>query len=338
MRRTLRLIGTAFGVLIWTAAALAAPPHVTLEEFVEIPARSFAGDQPVQGVSSIAPGPGRNLWWALSDNGYGTRENSGGYVLSIYLFEIASRATLLERLTLRDPNHLFPWPLTRKDDAARTFTGADADPESMVVMPDGSFWLGEELGPWLLHFSRLGELLEPPVLPPLPAGVTLRVSRGFEGLAPGPAPGTLVAMLEGAMPGDAPDVLRLFEFDLASKKWTGRFWLYPLDAPSHSGCELVRAGDHHLIIERDDREGDAAKFKRIFAVQFGTETRLVKNLVVDLLAIDNPKGLGDGASTFRFPFITTESVWPIDAHTLEVVNDNNYPSGDPTQWIRLRLE
>ena len=27
-----------------------------------------------------------------------------------------------------------------------------------------------------------------------------------------------------------------------------------------------------------------------------------------------------------------------DGSNLQVVNDNNYPSGDPTEWIRLRLE
>ena len=142
---------------------MAESPRAILEHFVSLPARTFAGTQPVQGVSSIAPGPGRNLWWALSDNGYGTRENSADYLLAIYLFEVDARVTLLERIELTDPQRYFTWQLTRGDDPTRTLTGADADPESMVVMADGSFWIGDEHGPWLLHFSRLGVLLEPPV-------------------------------------------------------------------------------------------------------------------------------------------------------------------------------
>ena len=118
---------------------MAGSPRAILEHFATLPARTFAGRQPVQGVSSIAPGPGRNLWWALSDNGYGTRENSADYLLAIYLFEVDAHVTLLERIELNDPAGHFPWPLTRSDDPTRTLTGADADPESMVVMPDGSF-------------------------------------------------------------------------------------------------------------------------------------------------------------------------------------------------------
>lgn len=100
----------------------------------------------------------------------------------------------------------------------------------------------------------------------------------------------------------------------------------------------MRDGARHLVIERDDREGDAATFKRIFYVQLGDRQLLEKSPCVDLLAIENPRRLGGRGPVFRFPFITTEAVWPIDAHTLQVVNDNNYPSGDPTEWIRLRLE
>lgn len=330
---------------------MAESPRAILEHFVSLPARTFAGTQPVQGVSSIAPGPGRNLWWALSDNGYGTRENSADYLLAIYLFEVDARVTLLERIELTDPQRYFPWRLTRGDDPTRTLTGADADPESMVVMADGSFWIGDEHGPWLLHFSRLGVLLEPPVplrladgrelrsvSHPEPKGATLRASRGFEGLARGPRTDTLVALLEGAIPDDPPDRLRIFEFELGTRRWSGRYWLYPLDDAKHSGCEIVMDGERHLVIERDDREGDAARFKRIFYVRLGEQRVLEKSLCVDLLAIENPQRLGQRGPVFRFPFITTEAVWPIDAHTLQVVNDNNYPSGDPTEWIRLRRE
>ena len=38
-------------------------------------------------------------------------------------------------------------------------TGADFDVESIARMDDGSFWVGEEFGPYLLHFSAQGVLL-----------------------------------------------------------------------------------------------------------------------------------------------------------------------------------
>ncbi len=47
--------------------------------------------QPVQGVSSIKPGPTAGAWWALSDNGFGGKWNSPDYRLCIYLFDVRPR-------------------------------------------------------------------------------------------------------------------------------------------------------------------------------------------------------------------------------------------------------
>ncbi|MCG2916639.1 esterase-like activity of phytase family protein, partial [Escherichia coli] len=59
---------------------------------------------------------------------------------------------------------------------------------------------------------------------------------------------------------DGQPALRVIEFDVASKNWTGRRWLYPL-AP---GGEAI--GDFNmiddttaLVIERDNGAGTAAK-------------------------------------------------------------------------------
>ena len=34
---------------------------------------------------------------------------------------------------------------------------------------------------------------------------------------------------------------------------------------------------------------------------------------------------GDGSNSFTFPYVTIESVLILDANTLLVINDNNYP-------------
>ena len=69
--------------------------------------------------------------------------------------------------------------------------------------------------------------------------------------------------------------------------------------------------------------------------------------VADLLNLADPHDLNrDGLKTFRFPFVTIESVVPIDANTVLVANDNNYPFSagrttgkpDPTEFILVRLE
>ena len=106
-------------------------------------------------------------------------------------------------------------PACGGDPAARILTGFDLDPESFVRAPDGTFWIGEEFGPFLVHVAADGRVLEPPI--PVP-GVrspqnpfltiadraraerpTLAASRGFEGVAISPDGSQLYALLEGAV-------------------------------------------------------------------------------------------------------------------------------------------
>lgn len=331
--------------------------------------------QPVQGISAIKPGPQPDTFWALSDNGYATKWNSPDWRLAIYLFAASpqrKRVSLLRRIALTDPAQKFPWRLANEEVPGRPLTGADIDPESMVAMPDGSFWIGDEFGPWLLHFDAAGRLLAPPVDLPDPraahagqvlrspqhplvlagaATATVAASHGLEGLAMASDGRRLLAMLEGSLAEDPPDELRLFEFDLASERFTSHGWRYRTAEPGLSVGEIARSGDGGLLaIERDSKEGDAARIKRIHRFDepgAGTPdgTLLPGTLLADLLAIDDPRHLGGGGSVFRYPWVTIESVQALDAHTLLVVNDNNYPATggrganvrDFSEWIWLRI-
>lgn len=378
------------------AAALAAPPRLAtpndleLAGFAVLPAETFApgppsgqyGDdgrrapqprfasQPVQGLSALLPGPRPDTWWGLSDNGYALRANSPDFRLAIHLYDARPgrrEVRVLQRIELRDPAHHLPWRLVEENLPGRPLTGADVDPESFVAMPDGSFWIGDEFGPWLLHFAADGTLLAPPVeLPADAAGplysashpavlagrarARLRSSRGFESLAPGPhgAP-TLIAMLEGSVEGDPPGVLRLYEFDPARGAWTDRRWRYRMRDPGHSVSELVPAGGgaRYLLIERDELQGDAARFKQVLALDLDAPADdgvATATTVVDLLRIADPRGLGGMGTTFRYPFWTPECLQLVDARTLVVVADNNFPAAggrsasapDPTEWLWIR--
>lgn len=370
----------------------AAPADVTLIGRAVLPSATFApgppsgryGDaavradsapfasQPVQGISSIKPGPQPNTWWALSDNGFGTKWNSSDYRLALYLLR-ASRESrgveLLRRIELRDPQRKFPYRIVEESDVARPLTGADLDPESLVVMEDGTFWIGDEFGPWLLHFSAAGELIEPPYEsgdgqsglalrsvdhPRVLAGLataTVRASSGFEGMVLSADGQHLLAMLEKAPLGAPPQLVPIVEFDLARRRFTGRQWLYPLAHASHAVRELaLHEGSALLAIENDALQGDAATFKRIYRFdlqQTQADGHLVTHLQADLLSIRDPRGLGprDTSARFRFPFVTIEAVHALDARTLLVVNDNNFPSRgargadtpNDTEWIWLRL-
>ena len=365
------------GIALYPAASFApGPPSGQYNDRGERMPEPLTATQPVQGVSSIKPVAGSEDWWALSDNGYALKWNSFDYRLAIYRFRLRpdgppdGRVALVTRITLKDPQRHFPYRLTEESLPERPLTGADVDPESMVVLPDGTFWISDELGPWLLHFSGDGELLAPPVQvndpqfgelrsvshPLVLAGKAVgnvRTSKGFEGLAASADGRRLYALLEGPLTTDrardAASELRILEFDLARNAFTGRSWRYPLEGPGLMIGELAYWRDgSYLVIERDDLWGEAARVKRIYAVDLegaAPGDLLKKRLVVDLLDIADPQGLGGARSTFRFPYWTIESVAAIDARTLLVVNDNNYPktggrgadTPDATEWIWLRL-
>jgi hypothetical protein len=129
---------------------------------------------------------------------------------------VTGEVRVLGGFGLSDPGGVLPFPLTRPD---RRLTGADLDVESFRRLPDGTFWFGDEFGPFLVHTDAEGRVLQAPVAPPGvlspdspllgAASPTLRRSKGFEGMALSPNGRALHPLLEGAVAGDDPQTLRL---------------------------------------------------------------------------------------------------------------------------------
>ena len=329
--------------------------------------------QPVQGVSSIKPGGTAGAWWALSDNGFGGKWNSSDYRLCLYLFDVRprtepggdSRNALQAVIELSDPAKFFPWRLAEENSPERLLTGLDADPESLVTMPDETFWIGDEMGPWLMHFSIDGELLAPPV--ELPDNVRssdhplaiahadiprLPHSRGLEAMDLAGDNKTLVSILEGTVGGDAPRMLRVLRYDTSAGKWLNGTLIYERDADTVSVTDMsLIDGNRFVVMERDDKQGDAARAKRVYSIDLDRAQPgkpLQKKLVIDLLSIGNARGLATTTALdapFRFPYLTTESIQVLDRKHVVIVNDNNYPATggrgvgvkDATEWIWLEL-
>ncbi|MCC5639339.1 phytase [Nostoc sp. CHAB 5844] len=163
-----------------------------------------------------------------------------------------------------------------------------------------------------------------------PAVSNLGGSRGFEGLAISPDRQTLYPLLEGTVAGDPAGSLRIYKFDVPSQEYQGLVGYYRLDNPSNAiGDFTVVNENEYLVIERDGLQGSAAEFKKIFKVDFSKRDAngfVEKELVVDLLNIQDPNDLNrDGSTRFTFPFTTIEDVLVLDAKTILVANDNNYP-------------
>lgn len=188
---------------------------------------------------------------------------------------------------------------------------------------------------------------------------TPRVPRsgGFEGMALSPNGRTLYPLLEGQLVGGTPRTLRIHEFDIASRSYTGTRWNYPLDARGAAIGDFVLFGNRRgLVIERDNSTGSLTGFKTIFEVELPVGGgNVTKVQPIDLMNIADPNGIslpaGPGdvglGQTFAMPFVTIEDVVVFDEHTIGVLNDNNFPfsigrhvgSGAPddNEFVVLRL-
>ncbi|QFS49402.1 glycerophosphoryl diester phosphodiesterase [Nostoc sphaeroides CCNUC1] len=155
-------------------------------------------------------------------------------------------------------------------------------------------------------------------------------SKGFEGGAINASKTKLYMLLEGTVQGDPAGALRINEFDIASREYTGKKLYYKLENPAYAIGDLAVINDNeYLVIERDGGQGAAAEFKKIYKIDLSkTDSNgyVAKEEVGDLLNIQDPNDLnGDGKTTFDFPFVTIENVLVVDKNTILVANDNNYP-------------
>lgn len=339
--------------------------------------------QPVQGFSAALKNQDGSFM-AMADNGFGTQENSADFLLRIYQLNVnfktksasSSQVQVQRFIQLRDPLKKIPFKIVNQDSAERLLTGADFDPESMQRAADGTYWIGEEFGPYLLHFDAKGVLLDMPYpLPdPLNSGKELRSpqnqfnlenvnfiepqvkqSGGFEGMALSKDGRYLYPILEKPLEREQSKRVLISQFDLKSKAYTGKYFWYEMDPKGGMiGDFQLFSEDQGIIIERDGSQNDLNGYKKLIHVKLNAASEVVtRRDLVDLMKIDNPDLLyglireGDigVGKKFSFPFETVEDVVIEDAHTLTIFNDNNFPGSagrnknraDDNEIIQIRL-
>ena len=217
----------------------------------------------------------------------------------------------------------------------------------MQRTPDGTFWIGEEFGPFILHVDRTGKVLAAPYELPdgkspqnpfLQPGEVARVrpSRGFEAMAMAQDGRYLYPVVEGSFTDDPlPRRRFIYEFDTRKGRYTGTTWQYQVDTDDNvvGDAFTVRKGIL-TVIERDDFEGPASVTKRLYRVDLrhpDGDGFVTKELVLDLLKIANPDGIGADPTAyglgdpFAFALQSFESAIELRDGNLLVVNDNNYP-------------
>jgi glycerophosphoryl diester phosphodiesterase len=314
--------------------------------------------QPVIGFSAIVAGPRDGTYVAMPDNGYGGKANSADFLIRAYeirpKFKTAKGGSgdvaVGGYVQFRDPKGKFPHTMIRPD---RLFTGADIDPESMQRGSNGDIWMGDEFGPWILHFNRQGVLLDAPF--EVPGGLrspnhplvlsgqataTHPNSRGFEAMAISPDGSKLYGILEGATnaQGSASTDRTVLEFSIGQKAFTPRTWTYRTETAAYLVADAwaVDAG-RLVVIERDGGRGLTAVFRNVYVVDLRTAPGSVvtKRQVVDLAAIADPNlvslperypgdvGLGN---PFRVTCESVEAVHVLGPSRLLVGCDNNLPN------------
>ncbi|MEQ1912298.1 MAG: esterase-like activity of phytase family protein [Vicinamibacterales bacterium] len=355
--------------------------------------------QPIPGFSGMIPANSKGRFFALPDNGFGAQGNSADFVIGFYEvtphFKTTGDGTTsrgpvtVHRFTpfsdpkgLLDSTYITGGPIYARlnyyptgpqitvDPAIQTgklLTGADFDVESITRMNDGTFWVGEEFGPYLLHFDAKGRLMHEPIRHPVlrapqnPQNAflgssNLPSSRGFESMTRNGSGSRLYVTTEASIDSQTDKrMLEIYEFSTRTRQYTGRTFKYAKDSSDYitgavnnssnifvTGDLTHVAGDRYIIIERDDFQGPPSsanppRQKKLYLLDLsevdGVTGVLRKRLLVDLLDIPDPKDIGGPllevpANRFNFPLQSVESLTPVDERTLLVGLDNNYPGGN----------
>ena len=204
------------------------------------------------------------------------------------------------------------------------------DSEGLVALPDGTFWVSDEYGPYITHFDRNGkeiQRLSPwgadtgdglgnghnvDTANPLPLELQLRTkNKGMEGLTITPDGSTLVGMMQSALaqPDYAKGVkaanvapVRIVTVNLRTKAM--HEYLYLLTDPATTGSavsEITALSDTKFLVdERDGNQGEPGKaaFKDLYEIDLTGATDVLKGATYNfqpgsstLLDITKPQGL-----------------------------------------------
>ena len=319
--------------------------------------------QVIPGFSGIIE-KGDGQFYALPDNGFGSKKNSSDFLLRIYTvkpnWETADTAKdpkdtggieVLDYVSLKDPNNKISWDIVNNDTEDRLLTGADFDPESFVQAADGTFWVGEEFGPYILHVDKDGTLLDAPYAYPdvkSPSNPTLgaeeepnlRNSKGFEAMATDGR--YLYPIFEGYLDEATDKRVRVIsQFDTETGKYTGKTWDYlSEDDDALIGDAFLTKDGRLLMLERDDSLGSEAQLKKVFEVKDFADAKagstLQKDLMADLLNIANPGKIGMVSDAraygvgdpFQFALLSVETITQLEDGRYLTALDNNFPGDD----------
>jgi hypothetical protein len=256
--------------------------------------------------SSVAPVPGRpDEFYGLTDRGPNVSAPNGDDVLPIPSFDPSigkflmgpdGQAILLRRIPLQDASgHPYSGLVNSGNATGETMENLQGhvlandpdgyDSEGLVAMRDGTFWVSDEYGPYITHFSADGRQLQrlSPQDGSLPRELANRVpNKGMEGLAITPDGSTLVGLMQSALQQKdlgttkATTIVptRIVTYNLRTR--AVHEYLYLLHDPKTNGTansEITALSDHTFLVdERDGNFPGPTAFKQLWKIDIDGAT------------------------------------------------------------------
>jgi hypothetical protein len=151
------------------------------------------------------------------------------------------------------------------------------DPEGLVALRDGTFWISDEYGPFITHFDRTGRQLQrlSPFDASLPAELAARVpNKGMEGLTVTPDGQTLVGIMQSALQqpdlGPKPaNVTALRIVTVGLRTHVTHEYVYLLDNPATNGTavsEITALSATTFLVDERDGKFPPAAYKKLWKI------------------------------------------------------------------------
>ncbi len=256
--------------------------------------------------------------------------------------------------------------------------GLRLDPEGIRVARSGNLFVSDEYGPFVIEFNPEGKQLRLLRVPekfeidnPATSAADERKNntsgrqpnRGMEGLAISPDGGKLYGIMQSVLlqDGDRDPAngivvgvnVRILEMN--TKTGATREFAYPMDDPRHGINEIVAIDDHEfLVLERDNKAGREAAFKRLFRIDTAGATDVssvaklparglpegikpvTKKLFLDML--DPAFGLAGKDFPEKIEGLTFGPDLPDGRHLLLVTSDNDLMAEEPTWFFAFAID
>lgn len=221
------------------------------------------------------------------------------------------------------------------------------NPEGLVVLNDGSFWVSDEFGPDIIHFDKNANEIER--IDFLPRELKKRrKNHGFEGLAITPDGKTLVALMQSSLQNPNKKVnksklTRIISLNLEKRSISQ--YIYKQEKNKNSNSEIrAISNTTFLVIERDSKNPLKSKksHKRVYKISLENATDIEKISLNTHLKQDKNIGLLIDGKTLEqtvlkkgWKYLKKHNIYPVKKSlVVDLIKELNYSHDKPEGlWI-----